>query len=474
MTNMQKKIMLALLTAEVLATIEITMIYAALRYMVQDFGSPEALGWTITGFLLASAVSAALFGRLGDMYDRKTLLLFVVGLSVVGSLIAGISGTLAGVVVGRTIQGAAGAIFPLCIGILRENVESRLFPILIGVLSGVMTVSAGLGMLLGGVIVDYLTWHWIFYTTALIGVGAWISVWLIVPSRPIHKPEPGTNFLGGLLFAPGFACLILAFTKIQEWGVTSHYILALLISGVVLITVWIRSELKARVPLLNVRLLLNRDIFFANIAMVLFALSWMQFGQTWSLFLQQPLETGTGLGLSASFAGLIMQPQTLMALVGGPLAGWFLIRYGIRFSVCFGAFLLGSAWVSAILKNDSISFILVLMLIMGLASSFLVALLVTAIARSAPVHQTSEAVGLYALFRTVANSIGAIVVFYLLSRSTVPGPEGRGQFPDAAAYDLTMAYIAAGCFLIGFLYLIFCKPVSPRLTSTEAPASGEV
>ena len=68
------KITLALLAAEVLAMIEITMIYSAMRHLVQDFGSPEAIGWTITGFLLASAVSAALFGRLGDMVDRKRLL----------------------------------------------------------------------------------------------------------------------------------------------------------------------------------------------------------------------------------------------------------------------------------------------------------------------------------------------------------------------------------------------------------------
>lgn len=461
-----RKIILAMLTAEILAMIEITMIFAALRYMVEDFGSPEAIGWTITGFLLASGVSAALFGRLGDMYDRKTLLLIVIALSVVGSLIAGSTSTLAGVVVGRTIQGCAGGIFPLCIGIMRQNIAPKSLPIFIGLLSGVMTVSAGMGLLLGGLIVDHLTWHWIFYTTALLGVIAFVSVYLIIPSSPIRTPEPGTNFVGGILFAPGFVCLLLAFTKIKEWGWTSHYTLGFMLTGLVLIVAWLRSELKAKVPLLNIRILFNKDIFFATSATILFGFSWMQFGQIWSLFLQQPTETGAGLGLSASFAGLITQPQTLMALIGGPLAGWLFLRIGMRASVFLSATLLAAAWVAAIFKNDSIAFIVGLMFVMGLSSAMLISLLVTAVAKAAPAHQTSEAIGIYALLRTIAASIGAVIVFSLLSVSTVPGADGRGEFPNQFSYHLSMSYVAAGCFLIGLIYIVFYKP-SPRTATTE-------
>ncbi len=475
MAKPQIKVMLALLVAEVLAMIEITMIYSAMRYLVQEFGSPEAIGWTITGFLLASAVSAALFGRLGDIYDRKRLLLIVIALSVVGSLIAGSSSVLAGVVVGRTIQGFAGAIFPLCIGILRENIEPRALPMYIGVLSAVMTVSAGMGMLLGGVIVDHLSWHWIFYVTALIGVLAWLAVYFVVPSTKLREPEPGINFLGGILFAPAVVCLILAVTRVQEWGWTNPYTLTTFFVGMILLLAWGRSELRAKIPLLNIRLLLEREILFANVATVLFALSWMQFGQTWSLLLQQPSETGAGLGFSASLAGLIMQPQTLMALVGGPLAGWCMVRYGVRFSIATGALVLGSAWVAAILKHDTIAFIVLLMVVMGLSSSFLVSLMVSSVARAAPAHRTSEAIGILTLIRTIANSVGAIVVFYLLGSSTVTGPDGRAQFPDALAYNTTMTYIAAVTFLIALLYIFFYrhKP-SPDANSTASPTASPV
>lgn len=474
MPKVSAKVIFAMIIAEILATIEITMIYAALRFMVEDFGSPDAIGWTITGFFLVSAVSAALCGRLGDMFDRRLLLLIVIALSVLGSMIAGSTATLAGVILGRTIQGSAGAIFPLCIGILREHIEQRSLPMYIGILTAIMTVSGGMGMMLGGLIVDHLTWHWIFYSNALIGVIAWICVYLFVPSSKPGKAEPGTNFLGGILFAPGVACLLFAIRKVQDWGWNDLLTLSMLATGTILVIVWIRSELRAKVPLLNIRLLLNRDILLANVATALFGLTWMQFGQTWSLLLQQPTETGAGLGFSASFAGLIMQPQTIMALVGGPMAGWFYIRFGAQFSAIFGAMVLGSAWVAAIVKHDSVGVILLLMVAMGFSSAFLVSILITVIAKTAPPERTSEAIGILALIRTIANSIGALIVFYLLSTSTVPGLDGRGQFPDTLAYNLTMGYIAGGLFLIAVIYLVFYRrtPVSQETRPEGLNPSG--
>jgi MFS family permease len=469
MPKVNKKVLFAMTIAEILATIEITMIYAALRFLVEDFGSPDAIGWAITGFLLVSAVSVALGGRLGDIYDRRLLLLIVIALSILGSLIAGSTSILAMVILGRAIQGSAGAIFPLCIGILREHIEPRSLPIYIGVLTAIMSVSGGMGILLGGLIVDYLTWHWIFYINAFIGVIAWLSVYFTVPAGKPGKAEPGTNFLGGILFAPGIACVILAIRQVKDWGWTDILTLSLLAIGAILIFIWIRSELRAKVPLLNIRLLLNRNILLANVATALFGLTWMQFGQTWSLLLQQPSETGSGLGLSASFAGLIMQPQTFMALIGGPMAGWFFIRFGPRFSAVFGAMVLGSAWVAAMVKHDSIGAVLVLMVVMGFASAFLVSVLITIIAKASPANRTSEAIGMLGLVRTLGNSIGAIIVFHLLSRSTVPGPAGRGQFPDSFSYNLTMGYIAGGLFLIAALYLLFYRPLPPETETVSAP-----
>ncbi|MCK9564391.1 MAG: MFS transporter, partial [Bacteroidales bacterium] len=409
-------------------------------------------------------------------YDRKQVLLGVITLSIIGSLVAGASDSLAGVVIGRTIQGSAGAILPLCVGILREHVDRKPLPIYLGVLTSIITVSAGLGILLGGVLVDYLTWHWIFFTSALAGVIAWLAVYFLIPPGITKQAEPGTNFLGGILFAPAIVCLLLAITKAPAWGWTDALTLALLAIGGVLLVAWGRSELNARVPLLNIRLLLHREILLVNIATILLGLTWMQFQQVWSILLQQPVSTGTGLGLSASLAGLVVQPQTAMALVGGPLAGWYFMRHGTRSSMALGALVLALAWFAAMLKHDSIAFIVLLMLVMGISSAFLFALLPVIVTRSAPEDRTSEAMGMMAVMRTTAMSIGAQLVAYLLNTSTVPSPDGGGNFPDDAAYRLAMGFIATGILLISVLYALFYRPPETRTASvtddSARPANG--
>src|SRR5690606_42029878 len=108
------KLMLGLLSAEVLSAFELSMLYAALKAMIADFGNPGAVGWVMTSFFLASAVSAAICGRLGDIFGRKRALMVVIALSLVGSLIAAFSSTLEWVIVGRVAQCRAGAVVLPC------------------------------------------------------------------------------------------------------------------------------------------------------------------------------------------------------------------------------------------------------------------------------------------------------------------------------------------------------------------------
>lgn len=469
--NFKYRLMGAMVAAEVLSTFETAMIFAALRFMIEDFGDPAAVGWTITSFLLAASVSAALCSRLGDMYDRRRMLLIVIGFSVVGSLIAGSSASLAGVIVGRIIQGGAGAVFPLCVGILRDNVEAKALPVYLGILTAILTVSGGLGLLLGGVVVDHFDWQAIFFVNAVVGVIAWVAIYAAVPPSKTRNAQPGTNFVGGLLFVPGLVLLLLALNKVKAWGWDSPLTIGMLAGGCALLAIWIWSELRARVPLIDIRMLANREILLVVLCAALLGLTWNQFQQFWSILLQQPVETGAGLGLSASLAGLVLQPQTLMALIGGPVAGWFAIRYGTRMGMATGAFILGASWIATMVNHGTIPMVVVLMIFMGFSSAFLYAMLPIIIAREAPAERTSEAMGLMTVVRGTATSIGAQIVAFLLSTSTVPGPDGQGSFPTSAAYNLTLGYIAAGSFLVGISYLCLSRTGRRRASATAGAAA---
>lgn len=441
-------LLLALITAEILSAFELSMLYSALRYLIEDFGSPEAVGWIITSFLLASAVSAAICGRLGDMFGRKKVLLAVIAVSVAGSLISGFSSSLGGVIAGRVIQGAAGAIFPLCIGIVRERTSPKEAPIYIGILAATMTVSSGFGAVLGGMLVDNLSWHWIFFAGALVGFLALLLIWRWVPASAGAGGGRNTNVLGGILFAPAVAFLLLAITKSASWGWTDPLILGFFAAGLVLLATWIASELKATAPLINVRLLANRQVMLVNLGGAVLGLSAFQFLQLWSILLQQPVATGVGLGLSATTAGLVMLPMTLMALVGGPVAGWLISRYGGRSTTVAGALILTLTWAFAALYHDSVLLILVIMVVMGVGQAIYYASLIILLAQSVPMERTSEASGMMIVIRTTALGIGAQLVAAMLDSSTVALPSGSARFPDASAYLLTMTYITGGCLLM--------------------------
>lgn len=442
------RLLTALMVAEILSAFELSMLYAALRFLIEDFGDPVAVGWIITSFLLASAVAAAICGRLGDMFGRQRVLLAVIAVSIVGSLISGFSSTLGGVIAGRVIQGAAGAIFPLCLGLIRENTSAAETPIFVGVLAATMTVSGGFGAVLGGVLVDNLSWHWIFFAGAAVGVGAMLLVYCWVPANPGSGGVRGTNVLGGILFAPAVACLLLVTTESASWGWASLLTLGFLAAGLILLLAWMVSELRSRAPLINVRLLAKREVLLVNLGGAVLGLSAFQFIQLWSILLQQPSATGVGLGLSATLAGWIMLPMTLMALVGGPAAGWLIQRYGGRLTIMGGAFTLALTWALATLYNDSVPWILTIMVVMGLGQAVYYSGIIILLTQAVPMERTSEATGMMVVIRLTTLGIGAQLVANLLDSSTVSLPGGRGSFPDAGAYLLAMSYITAGCVVM--------------------------
>ncbi|MFY9677608.1 MFS transporter, partial [Glutamicibacter protophormiae] len=123
------KIVSVLLVAEFVGTFESAMIFIALPSMMHEFNvDAAAVGWAATAFLLVAAASAAVCGRLGDMYGRKKLLAIVLAISVVGSIISFTFGTLGGVILGRALQGVAGATLPLCLGLARQELPQQKVP----------------------------------------------------------------------------------------------------------------------------------------------------------------------------------------------------------------------------------------------------------------------------------------------------------------------------------------------------------
>lgn len=136
-------IVAVLIAVEIISAFETSMMYAALPTFTQVFSTDSsAVGWTVTSFLLVAAASAAVCGRLGDMYGRERVLIVVLICAAAGSIISMAFGSLWAIIIGRAIQGVAGAILPLCIGLAREHLPAKKVPMAIALISG-SAVAAG-------------------------------------------------------------------------------------------------------------------------------------------------------------------------------------------------------------------------------------------------------------------------------------------------------------------------------------------
>lgn len=463
----------ALMVIELVAAFETGMVFAAMATFIRAFGDPVRVGWLVTAYLLVAGASAAIGGRLGDIYGRRRLLIIVMALACIGSLISGATDQLAWVLTGRTMQGVVGAALPLCYGIARENLPKARVATAVGIITGTASVGAGLGLVLGGVVVDNLSWQWLFHISA-IGTAVAVTLLLVViPRSPVRRFEGRLDVLGGLLFVPAILGVLLAVSKAPAWGWLDGRTLSLLAGSVVLLALWVRVELRHPHPLIDVRLLANRQVALANILMGLIAVGAMQ-AQVLALLLQQPAWTGVGLGLSATVAGLIKVPANFAGALGAPWAGSIASRHGARLAMLFSLAILCVGWLILTFNHSApwIAGLVMLLTGIGIAAAF--TSVPNLVMEVVPADRTSEATGLSAVIRNTTQAVGSQLVALSLASSMVSDPsKGSGSFPSQQAFTLTFALVAGSCcvaFLVALSLPRRPQPMSGRAVSASGSA----
>jgi MFS family permease len=437
-------VLAALVLAEVVSAVEATMIFAALRTFFKLFGDAILVGWIVTAFLLVAAASAAVCARLGDMYGRKRVLLIVLAVAFLGSLVSALSVSVEGIILGRAIQGLSGAILPLCFGIARENLPEARVPFGVGVVAAAAFVTAGCAIFLGGVIIDHASWQWIFYVGAGSAVVAFVAISLAIPSSRPAVSGGRLDILGALLLVPAIGGLLLAVSQGKTWGWADPKTLGLALASVAILVLWARHELRLDNPLIDVRLLGNRQIALGNLCAVLIALGPLQQGMVLSLLYQQPQWTSVGLGLSASAAGLFQAPALMLALFAAPWCSVLAARHGARRPVLFACHFLALGWIAIAFHHESVAFVATMALVHGLGSAMAYVSIPMLIVEIAPAERTSEATGLSSVLRFLFTAIGSQLVAFMLATSTVTdAAQGPGTYPAPSAYALTLGFIAS-------------------------------
>ncbi|AUW57123.1 hypothetical protein C1T17_02510 [Sphingobium sp. SCG-1] len=444
-----------LVIAELAATFETSMIIAGMKQLLVQFERPVAIGWLLTSYLLVASGSAALGGRMGDLFGRRTVLMISLGFAITGSLISAVSHSLEGIIAGRAIQGLSGGILPLCVGLLRENLSMRRVPLGVGIISSTAAAGAGGGLVLGGLLVDYGHWSLIFYCSALTAAIAMVLMPFTVPkSKPQISFTRNADLIAGALFMPPIAIILLALSNISNLGWLDGRIWTGIAVAAAALVLWARHELSHPNPLIDVRLLAYRPILSANICMIFLAMSGMAFAQFLILMVQQPVASGVGLGVTATVAGLIKLPGNIVSTITAPVDGQLVAHFGGRAIIVAGGLIAGLGLLGFIFFSQHIVAVICLSVLVTGGSTMMLVAAPNIIIQHAPEHRTSEAIGVMTVLRSVFMAIGVQMTMVPLAFHTRPG----SPYPAHQGFIISLTLLALMSAMAAVTALIFLRP----------------
>src|SRR5689334_8002451 len=424
--------------------------------------SQSSISWILTAYLLSASVATPVLGRLGDMFGKERMLVVVLAALSAGSLIAALTSSIGVMIAARVLQGLGGAVFPLAFGIIRDEFPRKRVPGAIGGISTLLGVGSGLGIVLAGPIVDHLSYHWLFWIPLVMTAIATVATFLFVPESPVKTP--GTvNFLAAGLLSGWLIALLLGVSEGADWGWTSARVVGLFVAAVILFAAWVAVELRARVPLVDVRLMRTPVVWWTNISAFLFGFGMYSMMVVLPEFMEAPKAAGYGFAASVTGAGLALLPATAAMIVVGMSIGKITAAVGSKLPLIAGGLIGGGAFVFLAIAHDQEWQVYVCMAFagagMGLAFSAMTNLIVDAV----PSTHTGVATGMNANIRTVGGAIGSQVV-----TSVIVAGVAAGTLPHERGYVISFLVLAAG-MIAAAVAALFVPSIHQRVGVAAAP-----
>lgn len=429
--------------------------------------SPSDASWVITVTLLTAAVATPVFGRLGDMYGPKPMLIACALMLIGGSVLAASTTSLLPMIVGRGLQGFGIPIIPLGISVLRSCVPAERVGTAMGLMSASLGVGGALGLPLSAVIAQHYDWHMLFWFATGLGVAALVMFAVLVPHVP-SRTDDRLDPLGALLLAGGLVTLLLGISKGQSWGWASGLTLAMFVSSFVIFAVFGWWQLRVASPTVDLRTTVKRPVLATNVASV--AVAFGMFGLTLVApqILEMPTETGYGLGQSMLATGLWLAPGGLAMMVTSPIAARIAAVRGPRFTLVTGAVIIAVSYSAGLVLLAAPWQIMLLNIVVAVGVGFAYASMPALINAAVPVSETAAANGINALARSLGTAISSAVIGAILAGMAMS--HGGSEVPTMAGFRTALVVTACVAALAAVLALLIpvVKPAGATAESDDA------
>ena len=425
----------AMMLSLFLASIEATVIATAMPTIVAELGGLEIYAWVFSAYMLASTTMVPIFGKLSDIYGRRRIYLIAVTLFLIGAMLCTQAQSMPQLVFFRVIQGlGAGGLQPLAFTIIGDIFTFEQRAKMQGLFSGVWGVSSLVGPLIGGFLVDYVAWQWVFWLNLPFGV---LAVALMLAAwRPVHPRTGGkVDYWGAALLSGGVVMLMLALFELRAGrGINLVNFGATLLGAIVLFGALLWVERRAENPILP--LTLFRDRLFVSASGHGFLAGFALFGG--AAFV--PLFAQAVLGTSATAAGATLTPQLLCWTVASIIGSRLLLRFSYRSLALTGMtlFVIGASIMTQVSQAMPAWVLGLGVGLMGTGMGLSIPTFLIAVQAVVPRQSLGTATATVQFSRSIGGAVGTSVMGMILAAQLAAGLTATGLDPNVVSMDVLL------------------------------------
>lgn len=457
-------IFIGLQLAQMMSALDGTIVATALPTISDELGGFSRITWIITSYALATAASMPIYGKLGDLYGRKRMLLQAIAVFLVASMLCGAAQTLNQLLAARFLQGlGAGGLGTLSVAVIADVVPARQLGRWMGYQGVMYAMSSVAGPLVGGLFVDHLSWRWAFYVNLPVGLAAAGLVATQLP-KVTERFDHTIDWLGSVLLVAALSCLVLVATlggQEISWSWAAVIALAIPVLGVL----FVRHELRVDEPVLPLGLLRDRVMRAAIGVNVTSGIL------IWCGIFFVPLFVQEVRGVSPTAAGFTLMPLMLGAAAGTLVAGRAVERTGrIRFWPILGSVMMavGMILLATVGLTTPVVLVGAWALVLGLGIGFVMQPSLLAAQNSAPSGDLGAATSTVLLCRSLGSTIGIPIFGGILNAGLV----GRALDPEGFAHAVPMVFLAGVPVAVVSIVVALRLPDRPLREGTLGPAGS--
>jgi EmrB/QacA subfamily drug resistance transporter len=415
-----------------LAALDQTVVGTALPRIITDLGGNDLYTWAFTAYLLTSTISGPLYGKLSDLFGRRPVFLFGIGVFMLGSLLAGLSQEMWQLVAARGVQGlGAGALFPIALAVIADLFAPSERGRYQGLFGAVFGLSVLIGPAIGGLITDTVGWPFVFFFNLPIGAFVFFMVWRYLPLYHLAGERPRIDYLGAALFTAALVPILVGLTNkgSAEWS--DPFVGGLIGLGALILVLFLIVESRSAEPIVPLDLFRNRSFSISVAAMFLAAFGFFAA----VVFLPRWFQVVAGS--SATVSGYQMLPLLGGLIISAVASGQIVSRtgrYRVLMVVALGLMAAGLFMLSHLRADTPIPVLWAWMFVTGLGVGPTFAVFTLIVQNNVPVERLGTATSNLTFFQQVGGTVGLALTGTIFATSLtdeLPRQLGAAGVPPA-------------------------------------------